>query len=221
LNLLGQDNLTFTGTNFPHELEGNTFELTFGSNENTKCDAVSTKTNELVCLTNKFNTNFDVGQTFGLTVVINGLTVANTLSFTTKSDVQASTDLNPNSASPVLKTPIVISLNPEFPYELIDPKDFTVNATSTNNESYIRYLNVLSVDNGAKTLRAMFGGAYTGMFQITIRHKYYGLLDTEGMLLDVSSKVSSVTPLVGSIYGGTLLTITGSNFGTQKTDNPV
>jgi hypothetical protein len=34
------------------------------------------------------------------------------------------------------------------------------------------------------------------------------------MLLDVSSKISSVTPTVGSIYGGTLLTITGTNFGT-------
>jgi hypothetical protein len=67
----------------------------------------------------------------------------------------------------------------------------------------------------------MFGGAYSGMFQISIRHKYYGLLDTDGMFLDVSSKVSQVTPLVGSIYGGTLLTITGTNFGTQKTDNPV
>lgn len=41
------------------------------------------------------------------------------------------------------------------------------------------------------------------------------------MLLDVSSKVTNVSPLVGSIYGGTLVTITGTNFGTQKTDNPV
>jgi hypothetical protein len=59
------------------------------------------------------------------------------------------------------------------------------------------------------------------MFQFHIRHKAYGLVDTEGMILDVSSKVTKVTPLVGSIYGGTLLTITGTNFGTKKTDNPV
>lgn len=67
----------------------------------------------------------------------------------------------------------------------------------------------------------MFGGAYTGMFQIHIRHKNYGLLNTEGMFLDVSSKVTNVSPLVGSIHGGTLVTIQGTNFGTQKTDNPV
>jgi hypothetical protein len=119
-----------------------------------------------------------------------------------------------------LKTPIVITIDDAFPYEL-NAEHFTVNATSVNDETYIRYLNVLSVDNDAKTIRAMFGGAYSGMFQMSIRHKSYGLLDTEGMILDVSSKVTRVTPLSGSIYGGTLITIEGSNFGTQKTDNPV
>jgi hypothetical protein len=90
-----------------------------------------------------------------------------------------------------------------------------------NDENYIRYLNVLSVDDSTKTLRAKFGGARTGMFQMSIRHKFYGLVDTDGMILDVSSKVTNVSPLEGSIYGGNILTITGSNFGTQKTDNPV
>jgi len=99
--------------------------------------------------------------------------------------------------------------------------DFTVNATSIIDESYIRYLNVLSVDNDAKTIKAMFGGAKSGDFQMSIRHKTYGIVDTKDMILDVSSKVTDVSPKVGSIYGGTLLTITGTNFGDQKTDNPV
>jgi hypothetical protein len=69
----------------------------------------------------------------------------------------------------------------------------------------------------------MFGGAESkfGPFQVSIRHKEYGLIDTAGMLLDVSSSVTSFSPKVGSIYGGTLLTIKGSNFGSVKTDNPV
>jgi hypothetical protein len=79
----------------------------------------------------------------------------------------------------------------------------------------------MSVDDSAKTIRAMFGGAYSGVFQMSIRHKNYGLLNTEGMILDVSSKVTRVSPVVGSIHGGTLITIEGSNFGTQRTDNPV
>jgi len=67
----------------------------------------------------------------------------------------------------------------------------------------------------------MFGGAKTGKFQISIRHKVYGLIDTTDMILDVSATIESYTPKTGSIYGGTLLTITGQNFGTEKTDNPV
>lgn len=56
---------------------------------------------------------------------------------------------------------------------------------------------------------------------MSIRHKSYGLLDTASMILDVSSRVDSFSPKVGSIYGGTLLTINGKNFGKVKTDNPV
>jgi hypothetical protein len=62
-----------------------------------------------------------------------------------------------------LKTPVVISLDEFFPYTL-KAEDFTVNATSIKDETYIRYLNVMSVDDSAKTLRCMFGGAYTGVF---------------------------------------------------------
>lgn len=103
----------------------------------------------------------------------------------------------------------------------MDPTDFSVNATHIDQPDNIRYLNVLSVDTDAKTIRVMFGGARTGMYQVTIRHKNYGLLDTTGMVLDVSSKVTEISPNTGSINGGTLVTITGTNFGTEKTDNPV
>jgi len=41
------------------------------------------------------------------------------------------------------------------------------------------------------------------------------------VILDVSASVTSYTPMSGSIYGGTLLTITGTNFGNEITDNPV
>jgi hypothetical protein len=146
-----------------------------------------------------------------------------------KATIEGSRDLDPNSASPVLKTPIWITLDPLFPFAL-NANEFSVNATSTEDETYVRYLNVLSVlDTPAdgeetpavKKLRVMFGGAESGYFQMSIRHKVYGLLDTTDMVLDVSSRVTSFSPKVGSIYGGTLLTISGTNFGTVKTDNPV
>lgn len=56
---------------------------------------------------------------------------------------------------------------------------------------------------------------------MNIRHKVYGLLNTQGMILDVMAKVTDYSPKRGSIYGGQLLTIKGENFGTMKTDNPV
>lgn len=44
------------------------------------------------------------------------------------------------------------------------PADFSVNATSVDDPTYVRYLNVLSGDNTAKTMRVKFGGARTGNF---------------------------------------------------------
>jgi hypothetical protein len=47
------------------------------------------------------------------------------------------------------------------------------------------------------------------------------LVETAGLVLTVGSNVTSYYPMTGSIYGGTLLTITGTNFGSEFTDNPV
>lgn len=90
-------------------------------------------------------------------------------------------------------------------------------------------MNVIDVDDKTKKLVTKFGGAkskwwgggYSGKFQITIRHKDYGLVDTKDQILDVSSTTTDISPKIGSIYGGTLLTITGTNYGKQKADNPV
>jgi hypothetical protein len=154
-----------------------------------------------------------------MVVTINGLVVDNSYASAMKDTIQPASGLTPASASPVLKTKIKMTL-PGFP-ETLARADFTVNATSTTDSTYVRYLNVVEVDDDAKELTCMFGGAKSGEFQITIRHKSYGLVDTEGMILDVSARVTSYSPQVGSIYGGTLLTITGENFGTVATDNPV
>jgi hypothetical protein len=82
-------------------------------------------------------------------------------------------------------------------------------------------MNVIALDDSTKTITCMFGGAWSGLYQIDIRHKSYGLVYSDGLILDVSSKVTSYYPTSGSIYGGTKLTITGTNFGKEFTDNPV
>lgn len=53
LNLLGGDNLTFTGAKFPHDLTTSTVEITF--DDGTNCVPQISSTSELVCLTEPFN----------------------------------------------------------------------------------------------------------------------------------------------------------------------
>lgn len=153
-------------------------------------------------------------------IVINGQTVANLVTVTMKTEIKSSLTLTPSSASPVLKTKITVQLESDFPYTLAK-EELTMNATSTTDSSYIRYLRVVEVDDAAKTFTALFGGAHSGLFQISVRHKDFGLIGTEGLILDVSASCTSFFPMSGSIYGGTLLTITGTNFGNVYTDNPV
>lgn len=85
---------------------------------------------------------------------------------TTKSGIQ----LTPPSANPTLKTKINITLETDFPYPLDDRKSWSVNATNISNPSYMRQMNVIGVDNTNKILTVMFGGAWSGLYQISIRH---------------------------------------------------
>jgi hypothetical protein len=80
---------------------------------------------------------------------------------------------------------------------------------------------VNSVDDSAKTLTGKFQGAESGTYKIALRHSTYGLIDTSSLTLDVNAYVTSISPTTISMYGGTLITISGSNFGTEATDNPV
>jgi hypothetical protein len=128
--------------------------------------------------------------------------------------------LIPPSANPTLKTKINITLDSDFPYTL-DKAHFTVNATNITNPVYMRQMNVIAVDDSTKTLTCMFGGAWSGLYRISVRHRDFGLLNTRGLDLTVGSNVTDYSPKQGSIYGGTLLTITGTNFGSEFTDNPV
>ena len=84
-------------------------------------------------------------------------------------------------------------------------------------------MNVLSVDDAAKTVTCMFGGANStnGPFEIMMRHSVAGLIDSTGLILDVNTYVDSYSPKIGSIYGGQLIAITGRNFGDVFTDNPI
>jgi hypothetical protein len=155
-----------------------------------------------------------------LGIKINGLSVAYSNTFSLKSKVRSGLTLNPASVSPVLKTKIEIQLESDFPYALAKG-DFSVNVTKSDDSTKIKQLNVVEVDDASKKLFVMFGGAYSGTYLVSIRHAAFGLLGSEGLNLDVGSTVTAISPKRGSVNGGTLLTITGTNFGKELTDNPV
>jgi hypothetical protein len=67
----------------------------------------------------------------------------------------------------------------------------------------------------------MFGGAYSGTYSVQIRHKNFGLVDTSALRFIVGSEITSISPRVGSVYGGQLLTITGTNWDSDPQNNPV
>jgi hypothetical protein len=67
----------------------------------------------------------------------------------------------------------------------------------------------------------MFGGAYSGTYSVQIRHTHFGLVDTADLRFVVGSEVTSISPRVGSVYGGQLLTITGTNWDSDPQNNAV
>lgn len=153
-------------------------------------------------------------------MTINGVTVPISGKFETKDENENSLSMTPLSVNPVLKRFINFTLDSNFPYTL-NADDFRVSVHSKSAPNYMKRMNVVRVDDSKKLLECKFGGAISGDYNVKIHHKQWGLIDTSTLLLKVESHVSSITPTLGSVHGGTLVTLKGINWGSQKTDNPV
>lgn len=130
-------------------------------------------------MTTEFNATDDSSGAKALNITINGETVSQSLSLSMMSSSEATQALVPPSANPTLKTKINVTLASSFPYTL-SKSDFTVNATNISNPSYFRQMNVIAADDATKTLTVMFGGAWSGLYQVNVRHNVYGLVNTTG-----------------------------------------
>lgn len=109
LNLIGADNITITGTNFPWDVATSTMTVSFGNTLATVCTPKWSLSTEFVCLTEAFDATADAnGVDIPITVTINGQTVTNTLLFSMKPSVKSGMSLTPSSVSPVLKTSVTI-----------------------------------------------------------------------------------------------------------------
>lgn len=107
-----------------------------------------------------------------------------------------------------------------YPLTLVS-SDFTVQLLDDTNSTFTKDLYIMSVDNSAKTITVKFGGAHSGDYHVMVTSLQFGRLTNSNLALKVESKVTSISPVSGSMYGGTLVTIIGTNFSTNPLDNPV
>lgn len=130
--------------------------------------------------------------------------------------------VDPPTASPVLKGLFTLYIS-GFTGTL-DKDDLTVNLISSTDSTYIRYLRVTDVSDSTDSetwIQVKYGGALSGTFDWYVHSETYGKFDTSSVSFEAIGVVTDYSPLKGSLYGGTLITITGYNFSTEITDNPV
>jgi len=84
LNVLGGDNLTISGTNFPKFVADNTVEIGFSNSNSTKCVLQSSKSTEMICLTKSFDKVANLDESFTMTIVINNQTINQALTIKMK-----------------------------------------------------------------------------------------------------------------------------------------
>jgi len=132
------------------------------------------------------------------------------------------TSINPPSTSPVLASIITLTVA-NFSYTLT-PSDLSVKLVSKNNTKLVLYENVVETgetDNGEQYLKIKFGGSTSGNYSVFVRSLTYGNFDASSLNLELIGTVIDFNPKQGSIYGGTLVTITGYWFSSDPTNNPV
>jgi hypothetical protein len=118
----------------------------------------------------------------------------------------------------VLKQDLTITFDPGFPDITASLDDYKVFVRSL--AEYSRELNIISFDNASKTMKVKFNGAPSDNYVLLVQGPK-GYIGGPQLTLTTVIAVDSISPMQGSVLGGTLLTISGYHYGTQATDNPV
>ncbi|TNV88229.1 hypothetical protein FGO68_gene13028 [Halteria grandinella] len=216
VNPYGGNVFTLMGSNFPQALDdGTVFTLQFS--DGTACNIKGLSSTLVTCVSDPFASST---ITTTLQVTINTLQDSS-LSVTLTNEPATITSISPAQVSPVLKS--VISLQGTgIKGTLNDLSDFEVYLIDQSNSSKRYHINVIEASNGSpQQLKIKFGGADSGMYSLSVRSLTYGNIKTDGITLQTVGTVTEYTPKIGSIHGGTLITITGQVFSTDPQDNPV
>lgn len=103
----------------------------------------------------------------------------------------------------------------------MNASSFTVYLSNNNAPENITNLYVISTHTPTKTILVKFPGARSGNYTVFVKSVDHGFIDTDAYNITVIGQVTNISPTYGSIYGGTIITITGENFSDNILDNPV
>lgn len=123
--------------------------------------------------------------------------------------------------NPVIAAVLTVTLESTYPETLTSTDEFSATLVSADDPEFSRELYVMSVNDADKSLTIKFPGADSGNYNIFLVGNVVGRIDKESLALTVGSQVTGITPLSGSVLGGTLVTIDGINFSDDPYDNPV
>ena len=119
-----------------------------------------------------------------------------------------------------MKTIINLTISDDYSLPL-QREDLEVTLISQSDPAKTKRINVIKVDPDNKIITLKYGGAYSGIYKVEVYSKRYGLFDTSNITFEAIGEVTSIYPNSGSLYGGTVITITGHTFSDDPTDNPV
>lgn len=134
---------------------------------------------------------------------------------------QSGQTVSPNSVNPVISQVLTVTLESTYPETLTSTDEFSATLISADDPDFTRTLYVMSVNDADKSLTIKFPGADSGNYNIFLVGAGVGRIDKGPLAITVGSQVTGISPLSGSVLGGTLVTIDGINFSDDKYDNPV
>ena len=73
-----------------------------------------------------------------------------------------------------------MKLQSNFLYTL-NKKDFSAKIVNSSDSQKFTLMNVIEANDTAKTLTFMYGGAWSGIYNLSLRHNQYGLINTKGL----------------------------------------
>lgn len=143
----------------------------------------------------------------------------NSQSVTLRGAAEGAISVSPNTLNPVIKQDLTVQLGPLFP-AVTDLSAYSAEVIGVTDTTYRRVINIVSYNDADKTMTLKFNGAPSGDYLIEIRNDD-GSISGKRLTITTVIGLDTISPVTGSVLGGTLLTLTGAHYGRVATDNPV